>query len=175
MSETQSEEKQEILDKQQGTEEQRVLKQDIERAEAKVSKRITAEIMRSEEFSGPIPHPEILKSYEEAFPGSADRIFRMAEKQSEHRQELEKCMVQAESRDSLLGIISALLLGVGCLIAGVLIVSLAPSSASAIGGSLLGMTGMGSIILSFLNRTHGSERKKATEDSPKKQQDSNDT
>jgi len=30
------------------------------------------------EFSGPLPHPEILAKYENVFPGAAERIFQMA-------------------------------------------------------------------------------------------------
>ena len=43
-----------------------------------------------EEYSGPIPHPNILKQFEEVIPGSADRILKMAEKEQEHRHEFEK-------------------------------------------------------------------------------------
>lgn len=44
---------------------------------------------KSEYFNGPLPHPEIFERYEETLPGAADRIIRMAEKQSLHRQQLE--------------------------------------------------------------------------------------
>lgn len=67
------------------------------------------------EFSGPIPPPSIIEGYERVLPGSADRIITMAEKQSEHRQKMEEKMISAESRDSLLGVIFAFLLGVGCI------------------------------------------------------------
>ena len=43
-----------------------------------------------QEFAGPIPPPSMMKQYEETLPGSADRILKMAEKQSEHRQWVEK-------------------------------------------------------------------------------------
>jgi len=43
-----------------------------------------------EEFAGPIPPPSMMKQYEETLPGSADRILKMAENQSEHRQWMEK-------------------------------------------------------------------------------------
>ena len=52
-------------------------------------RQVVAEVIRSE-FSGPIPPPNIIKGYEEVLPGSADRILAMAEKQSNHRQEMEK-------------------------------------------------------------------------------------
>jgi uncharacterized membrane protein len=46
-------------------------------------------------FSGPLPPPEILKKYEELLSGSANRIFVMAEGQSQHRQTLEKKVVES--------------------------------------------------------------------------------
>lgn len=45
---------------------------------------------RDEFFSGPIPPPQTMAGYETALPGSADRILKMAEEQSAHRQEMEK-------------------------------------------------------------------------------------
>lgn len=44
-------------------------------------------------FSGPIPPPNILESYEHILPGSADRIIIMAEEQARHRQRLEKDII----------------------------------------------------------------------------------
>lgn len=44
---------------------------------------------RLERFSGPLPPPEALIRYNEAFPGCAERIVTMAESQVNHRQGLE--------------------------------------------------------------------------------------
>lgn len=49
-------------------------------------------------FSGPLPPPEILARYNAAFPEAAERIVKMAERQSEHRQNLEKLVVDSNSR-----------------------------------------------------------------------------
>ena len=35
--------------------------------------------------SGPLPDPESIAAYERALPGAADRIFKMAEREQEHR------------------------------------------------------------------------------------------
>ncbi len=56
------------------------------------------------EFSGPLPHPEILAKYENVFPGAAERIFQMAENQANHRRSMEKDSLHFSARDSLLGI-----------------------------------------------------------------------
>jgi len=44
-------------------------------------------------WSAPLPHPELLKKYNEAFPGCAERIVAMAEAQSAHRQKIESEVV----------------------------------------------------------------------------------
>lgn len=62
--------------------------------------------------SGPIPPPEILEKYDQVLLGGAERIMAMAENQSAHRQKLEEKYLTAEARNSLLGIIFALFLGV---------------------------------------------------------------
>lgn len=103
-----------------------------------------------EEFSGPIPPPDIIEKYERILPGAADRIITMAEQQATHRQAMEKKMIESESRDGLLGIIFAFLLGFGCLIACVVVVCLVPKNAGAISSAFLGVTGIGSITTGFI-------------------------
>ena len=60
-----------------------------------------------EAFEGPIPPPAVLEAYERLVPGAAERILKMAENQSNHRQEIEKIVVRAGARDSLLGVVVA--------------------------------------------------------------------
>ena len=68
MSEKQSEEKPEVLNK-----------QDVEaEREREEVRQVVSEVVRSE-FSGPIPPPSIIKGYEEVLPGAAERIISMAE------------------------------------------------------------------------------------------------
>lgn len=45
-------------------------------------------------FSGPIPPPDHLEKYERIQQGFADRIMKMAENQSAHRQECEKKVIK---------------------------------------------------------------------------------
>ena len=56
----------------------------------------------AESYSGPLPHPDHLRHFEATLPGAADRIIKMAEKQSAHRREMEaltvKSRLKAESR-----------------------------------------------------------------------------
>jgi uncharacterized membrane protein len=51
-------------------------------------------------FIGPLPPPDLLRGYEEACPGAADRIIAMAERQLAHSQTLETRMLEAANADS---------------------------------------------------------------------------
>lgn len=55
-------------------------------------------------YSSPLPPPEIIERYEKILQGSADRILTMTEKQSEHRRELEKSVVEADIKSSKTGL-----------------------------------------------------------------------
>lgn len=72
-------------------------------------------VMQEESFSGPIPPPAILKQYEEMQPGSADRILKMAEKQSEHRMELEKKAIGGQVDQSKRGQVFGFILALVCI------------------------------------------------------------
>lgn len=65
------------------------LKADVELPELKEEHQELSLIFQ-QYYSGPLPHPSFLKQFEEVIPGSADRIFKLLEKQSKHRQFLEK-------------------------------------------------------------------------------------
>lgn len=75
---------------------------------------ILATMMAFEEersFSGPLPPPEYLEAYEKTLPGAPDRILVMAEKQVDHRIDVEKTIVKKKFNQSTLGqIIGAILI-----------------------------------------------------------------
>ncbi len=62
------------------------------------------------QYSGPIPPPAMLEQYDKIVPGAAERLLRMAEEQSAHRRSLEKKAIDTDSRNSTMGIASALLI-----------------------------------------------------------------
>ena len=70
-----------------------------------------------QEFSGPLPPPEILRKYNDIEPGFANRIMTMAESQSHHRQTMESLVIGSriryEGRAQILASIIALALGLG--------------------------------------------------------------
>ncbi len=56
-------------------------------------------------FSGPLPPPNVLAEYSKIIPNGAERIVAMAEKQQDHRQEMESRVVRGNSFDQRLGLI----------------------------------------------------------------------
>lgn len=99
--------------------------------------------------SAPLPLPSELEGYERILPGSAERIFAMAESQSNHRQGLEKRALSTESTRSLLGIISGLVIGV----AGLLIAGFCIYTGHDTAGATLGGTTLGSLVWTFVYGT----------------------
>ncbi|MDE2815273.1 MAG: DUF2335 domain-containing protein [Chloroflexota bacterium] len=93
-------------------------------------------VTRASSWSGPLPSPRSLREFEEIVPGSADRLITMVEKQGNHRMEIEKRVVDGESRRAwvelaarhgitLVGIIASILLVVfGYTPAGVILTGL---------------------------------------------------
>lgn len=49
--------------------------------------------LTQQQFSGPVPHPQILQGYDQIIPGAAERILRMAEEDAEHQREIEKTAI----------------------------------------------------------------------------------
>lgn len=81
--------------------------------------RAVVQIIKQESFSGPIPPPQILKGYNDLVPDAAERILRMAEKQSEHRMELERKVIAEQQRQSARGQKIAAVLSVLLIVAAV--------------------------------------------------------
>jgi uncharacterized membrane protein len=69
-------------------------------------------------YQGPLPPADQVRSYEQVLPGSFDRILRMAERQQEHRMELERVTVREAANRSWWGlrlgfVVTLLVVGVG--------------------------------------------------------------
>lgn len=105
-----------------------------------------------------LPAPNIIAGYEEVLPGAANRTITLIEQESLHRQKIELLETKSEIRDSLLGVIFAFCLGIGCLVACAITVIMVPGGASTICGSILGVTGICSIVAAFLKNTRRSKK-----------------
>jgi uncharacterized membrane protein len=81
------------------------------------------------QFSGPLPHPDILVKYNEAHPGAADRIIAMAEKQAIHRQELERKVITTNCHNAKLGPIYGFLICMTAIGGGIYLIQLGKGAA----------------------------------------------
>lgn len=61
------------------------------------------------ESTGPWPHPEMLRQYELILPGAADRMITMAERQMEHRHDMERNVVVGGTRRATGGLVAGLI------------------------------------------------------------------
>ncbi|MBN1806837.1 MAG: DUF2335 domain-containing protein [Sedimentisphaerales bacterium] len=97
-------------------------------------------------FAGPLPHPDILDKYNAILPGAADRIITMAEKQAEHRQNIERRQQTSETVLSFTGQLCALLFVLTTVIGA----SYCILRGQPWGGVGLGATGIVSIVYAFI-------------------------
>lgn len=77
-----------------------------------VIRQVHREVSATTSFSGPIPPPEILVNYNNAIPDGAERILAMAEKQNEHRMEIEKTVISADILRANFGVVAGLIVAV---------------------------------------------------------------
>ncbi len=79
-------------------------------------------VIMSRHFQGPLPPPEILAAYKTVLPGSPERVFTMAEKEQQHRHDVENAMISGalkqQTKGQVLGFILALLFGAASFILG---------------------------------------------------------
>jgi uncharacterized membrane protein len=101
---------------------------------------------------GPIPEAGQFAKYEETLPGAGDRILKMAENQSSHRQFIEKWSIVGDQIRSLAGLISALIVALSG-IGGTIYLLLQDK---VLGGSILGLGTLGSMVTAFI---YGSQKK----------------
>lgn len=103
------------------------------------SKLVELIAMRQQSFySGPIPHWEDLKKYDEIIPNGADRIMKMAENQSTHRQFIEKEVIKGNNADSTKGVWFAGIIGIVGIVGAIILAIFDKNGMSiAIGGGTL--------------------------------------
>lgn len=105
-------------------------------------------------FAGPLPPAEMLRQYEAILPGSADRIFKMAESQSEHRQLLEKRITASDITRSYLGMGCALAIA----LVGMFVTRDIVLSGNQIAGTVVGFTSLAALVTVFLKASNDRKR-----------------
>ncbi len=108
-------------------------------------------------FSGPLPHPEILRQFEQVSPGAAERIIKMAEDQSRHRRDLENKVIESDIKRSILG----QRLGFIISMTGLIISALVAIYGNPIAGTIIGVGTIASLVGVFMYGT--SSRKQERE------------
>ena len=103
-------------------------------------------IVQQEQFSGPLPHPSILKQYNDIVPDAAERILKKFEAQSEHRQFLEKTVVRADIKKSYIGMILGALIALVTIVGGFYLAL----QGIAVGGIFTALTGLGYLVALFV-------------------------
>ena len=68
-----------------------------------------------ESFSGPLPPPFMLAQYNEIIPNGAERLLAMVERQEEHRQRLERTVVNGDTKRSYIGLAAGFIVAVSFL------------------------------------------------------------
>ncbi len=108
-------------------------------------------------FSGPLPHPDILRQFEQVAPGSAERIIKMAEDQSSHRRDLEKKVIESDISRSKWGQV----LGFVIAITGLLVSVVIGIFGNPIAGVVMGAGTIASLVWVFMygSRLRSEERK----------------
>ncbi len=97
-----------------------------------------------------MPHPDILRKYDELLPGAADRILKQAENQTSHRIDIEKKVIQNNIINSRLGLIFGFIIGILGIGGGIYLTVLGFD----VFGPILGTGTLASLIYSFIYGTN---------------------
>ena len=91
-----------------------------------------------QQFSGPVPHPQILQEYEQILPGAAERILSMAEKDAEHQRTIEMEAITLAGDESRRGQTYGFSIGITAFITSIVALLLgSEKTAMALGGTTL--------------------------------------
>ncbi len=88
-------------------------------------------IVKAEQFSGPLPHPEVMKGYEQCLPGAAERILAMTEKQVEHRVSIEAKVIDSHIHQAKWGMYIGAFVCLAAIVAGSITAVLGQTQAGA--------------------------------------------
>jgi uncharacterized membrane protein len=111
-------------------------------------------------FSGPIPPPDLLDRYNQMIPGGADRILKMAEKQSAHRQYIEKWAVIGGTILSYFGVGCAACIALGALYLGYRLIM----NGQVIPGAVFGGGGLTGLVAAFIYGTRSRREERQRRD-----------
>lgn len=85
-------------------------KHDTEISEPANLSKVVASVSHREIFAGPLPHPDLFKTYNEILPGSADRILTSFENEQKHGMIMNLKIINYDQFYRILGMACALIL-----------------------------------------------------------------
>jgi uncharacterized membrane protein len=115
------------------------------------------EVEYAEYFAGPLPSPGTLYDYDQALPGTAERIIQMAEREARHRHVLEQRMLEIQGRNSTFGIAAGLTVGMAGILGGVFAVV----HGADIAGGGVALTALAALAGVFITQRRGLAREAA--------------
>ena len=113
-------------------------------------------LIQEKSHSGPLPDAETLIQYDSVIPNGADRIMAMAEKQQDHRINIETKVIISQNKQSGLGQIFGLIIGIFGISCGTF---LAYSGVTTVGGIIAGGTVVSLVSVFVIGKTR--QRKKS--------------
>ena len=133
----------------------------IQGIKSESDRKVIESVVMERLFAGPLPPPEYLAQYKSILPDAPERIMAMAEKEQQHRHDVDNTMVEGglkqRSRGQVLGFILALFFGVASLFLGL-------KGQTALAGILGTTTVIGLAVVFVLN-------KKPSKDNEQKEKD----
>lgn len=120
-------------------------------------------------FVGPLPDPQTLQGYEQACRGAANRIIKMAENQSEHRQKIEDKVISSNVKNERTAMFLSFILTGGLAIIGAGLLVLDKQIAGYI--SLFGPSVFHAgnyVYRKYVEKTESKKREEAVESAKKK-------
>lgn len=120
--------------------------------------------IRKEVFQGPLPSPDILVGYNQAFPDAAERIVTMAESAQNHKQLMENRMLTEQAKGVRYGQVFAFLIAIVGMICGTYLIAHGASASglASIFGPLTGLAG-----IHLYNNYKDQQKKTNTPERPK--------
>ncbi len=113
-------------------------------------------VSQQSSFSGPIPPPQFLQEYDKIVPGAAEIIVKMAKDQAEHRQTLEKSVINSDIKNSKMGLVFGFIIGMTGIIAGVIIIAVG----QVIAGSVISGVTLASLVGTFVYGSQGRKKER---------------
>lgn len=112
-----------------------VIIQEIDSLPEEERNKVLSSVTQEYTYSGILPHPMLLKQFDEVLPGTAERIITMTEKEGEHRRIIEKQIVDSEFKIQNRGIKFGFLIALAGILGSVFLAFYDKTIASTILGS----------------------------------------